>query len=70
MRQHATTKGRELEVRRYVGTFVKEVNETCLRSQVEGSRIRNILSDFGAFLAISQNTLIPLSHVHENLMKI
>ena len=32
-------------------------------------RIRNIPSDFGAFLAISQNTLIPVSHVLENLMK-
>ena len=32
-------------------------------------RIRNILSDFGAFLAISQNTLLPISHVLKNLMK-
>ena len=32
-------------------------------------RIRNILADFGAFLAVSQNTLIPVLHVLENLMK-
>ena len=46
---------------------------TCSRSEVEGSRtngrIRNILFDFGAFLAISQNTLIPVSHVLENLIE-
>ena len=42
-------------------------------SQVEGSRtyerIRNILFDFGAFLAISQNILIPVLRVLKNLMK-
>ena len=32
-------------------------------------RIRNISSDFGAFLAISQNTVKLVSHVLENLMK-
>ena len=55
------------------GAVYPAINKTRLRSQVEGSRtsgrIRNIPFDFGVFFAISQNILILVSHVLQNLMK-
>ena len=53
--------------------LIRKQDVTGSRSEVQGSctngRIRNIPSNLGAFLAISQNTLILMSHVLENLMK-
>ena len=53
--------------------FRSFLSPTRSRSKVEGSRtngrIGNIPSNLEASLAISQNTLIPVSHVLENLMK-
>ena len=46
---------------------------TRSRSQVEGSRkngrIRNIPFDFGVYIPISQNTMIPVSHILKNLLE-